>query len=105
MSTDTEHQRLRPVLDKARKLNITHHPAPNALFDPLLAGFNIWCTPDDQPEGWDDVTMSAGAFAKPCEYVGTVTWGWTDEAITRVELETEADALRDRDQAVSLAEQ
>ncbi len=97
MTYESEHRRLRPVLEKARRLDIGEHPAPHAIFDPLLAGFNLWCTPDDHPNGWDDVPMDAGAFSKPCEYVGTATWGWTDECITHVELETDAYALSDRD--------
>ena len=48
--------------------------------------------------------MNAGAFAKPCEFVGTATWGWTGERITHMELETEAYALRDRDRAASVRE-
>ena len=49
--------------------------------------------------------MNAGAFAKPCEFVGTATWGWTGERITHMELETEAYALRDRHRAASVREQ
>src|SRR5712692_6500205 len=93
----TEHQRMKPVLDKARRLNIESHPAPNSIFDPLLAGFNIWCTPDDHPKGWEVTRMDAGAFSKPCEYVATATWGWMDETITHVRLTTDAYALSDRD--------
>ena len=96
MSFTSEHRRLQPVLDKARRLDIASEPAPNALFEALSAGFNLWCTPDDHPDGWDDIPMDAGAFAKPCEYVANATWGWTDEQITHVELDSEAYALRDR---------
>lgn len=98
MTYESEHRRMRPVLEKARRLDISQEPAPKALYDPLLSGSNIWCTPDDHPAGWEGVKMDAGAFSRPCEYVATVTWGWTDERITHVELETEAYALRDRDQ-------
>ena len=104
MSYSSEHRRLQPVLDKARRLDIATHPAPNALFEALSAGFNLWCTPDDHPDGWDGVKMNAGAFAKPCEYIGTATWGWTDEQITHIDLDTEAYALRDRDKPASHAE-
>jgi hypothetical protein len=97
MSYTSEHHRMRPVLDKARRLDIATHPGPNSLFEALLAGFNLWCTPEDHPQGWDGVSRDAGAFAKPCEYVGTATWGWTDERITHIELDTEAYALRDHD--------
>src|SRR5437867_3186699 len=98
MSYESEHCRMRPVLVKARTLDISEEPAPRALFDPLLSGFNIWCTPEDHPVGWEGVNMDAGAFSKPCEYVATATWGWGGECITHIELETEAYALRDRDQ-------
>ena len=97
MSYQTEHERMRPVLEKARRLDIASHSAPNAVFDVLLAGFNIWCTPEDHPQGWDGLEMIAAAFSKPCEYVGTATWGWEDKEITHVELETDAYALSDRD--------
>jgi hypothetical protein len=97
MSYHTEHLRMAPVLEKARKLDIASHPAPNSIFEALPAGFNIWCTPDDHPEGWEGVRMDAGAFSKPCEYVATATWGWEDEQIIHIVLETDAYALSDRD--------
>ncbi len=65
MSYYTEHQRMRPVLEKARRLDIASHPAPNSIFEVLNAGFNIWCTPDDYPKSWEDVKMDAGAFSNP----------------------------------------
>lgn len=99
MSYTSEHRRLKPILDKARRLDIATHPGPNSLFESLTAGFNLWCTPDDHPDGWESIPMDAGAFAKPCEYVGTATWGWTDERITHIELETDAYALRDHDRS------
>lgn len=87
---------MRPVLEKARRWDIAREPAPHALFEALTAGFNLWCTPDDHPAGWEGVPMIAGAFAKPCEYVATATWGWEDERITHIQLGTEAYALRER---------
>ncbi|MDX1522976.1 MAG: hypothetical protein R3264_15210 [Anaerolineae bacterium] len=74
MSYYSEHQRLRPVLKKARDLNISSNPAPEALFDPLPAGFNIWATPEDHPEGWEDIEMDQAAFSKPCAFVASVVW-------------------------------
>ena len=99
MSYESEHRRMKPVLEKAQKLDIAHHPAPNSIFDPLLAGFNIWCTPDDHPQGWErlETQMIAGAFSKPCEYVAAATWGWEGERITHVRLTTDAYALHDRE--------
>ncbi len=43
--------------------------------------------------------MIAGVFAKPCEFVASVWWGWDDETktITHLCLETDAYAIGDRD--------
>jgi hypothetical protein len=84
-------------LEKVRKFDIASHPAPNAIFEALPAGFNIWCTSDDHPLGWENLPMIAGAFSKPCEYVATATWGWEDDQITHIALETDAYALSDRE--------
>jgi hypothetical protein len=97
MSYHTEHLRMAPALEKARKLDIASHPAPNSIFEALPAGFNIWCMPEDHPEGWEGLPMIAGAFSKPCEYVATATWGWEDEQITHIALETDAYALSDHE--------
>jgi hypothetical protein len=40
--------------------------------------------------------MNRGAFAKPCEYVGSVHWKWEDETIVALEIETSAYALADQ---------
>jgi len=85
----------------ARKLDIASNPAPNAVFEPLSSGFNVWCTHQDYPQGggWEEIVpdMVAGAFTKPCEFVGTVTWGWDDdERISYLVVETDAMALRDK---------
>lgn len=99
MSYYTEHLRFRPVLEKAQALDIGKNPAPEALFDPLIAGFNIWCIPADHPAGWEVVEMDQGAFSKPCAFVATVTWRWnedeTDPRIVGLDLTTMAYALRD----------
>lgn len=97
MSYSSEHKRLRPVLDMANKYDIAENPAKEALFESLLSGFQIWCTPDDHPKGeeWDRVDWSAGAFSKPCCYVGAVFWGWQGETITHLELETDTFDLVD----------
>jgi len=97
MSYTTEHRRMKPILDQARAFNVANNPAPQALFDPLRAGFNIWCTPDDHPDGWESVTMLAGAFAKPCDFVASVYGGWTDARITHLTLSTAAYALRNHE--------
>jgi len=78
-----------------RSMDIGNNKDPQALFDPLQQGFNIWCTPTDHPGGdWQKVTgtMIAAAFTKPCEFVGTAFWNIHKDVI---ELTTDAYALRD----------
>ena len=93
MSYTTEHRRMKPVLDLARRLDIATNPEPGAIFEAGTAGFQIWATPQDRPRGWDGVVMTAGAFSKPCEYVASVSWGWEGETISHLVLSTDAYAL------------
>lgn len=97
MSYHSEHKRMKPVLDLARKLDIASNPDPTALYETGNAGFQVWCTPDDHPEGWEGVQMNAGAFSKPCEYVGSVHWKWEGEQIVALEISTTAYALADQE--------
>jgi hypothetical protein len=97
MSFFAEHKRMKVVLDLAAQLSIQTNPSPDALYDAGSGGFNIWCTPDDHPKGWEEVHMVAGMFAKPCECVASVLWGWENETITHVVLKTDAYALMERD--------
>lgn len=93
--TKREHDRFKPVLAKAREFDIATNPGPFALFEAGSAGFQLWCSPEDHPAGYD-VLMYAGAFAKPCAYVGDVCWGWDDaEKITHLVLDTCAYELAD----------
>ena len=96
MSHFTEHQRLKPVLDLARQLDIASNPDPRAIFEAGSGGFQIWCTPRDHPKGWNGIVMNSGAFSKPCEYVGGVHWKWQEETIVALEIETSAYALADQ---------
>jgi len=96
MSYSTEHLRVKPVLDKARQFDIAENPAPEAIFETGAAGFQIWCTPEDHPQGWNDVPMDAGAFCKPCAYVASVHWGWEEESITYLALSIDAYAMREQ---------
>lgn len=93
MTYESEHRRMRPVLGLARQLDIATNPAPEAIFEPGIAGFQIWCIPADHPKGWENIAMTTGAFSKPCEYVASVGWGWEDEIITHLILTTDAYAL------------
>ena len=91
---------LNHMLEVVRSFDIAHNPAPEAIFDPLIQGFNIWCTPDDNPGGdWQKVTrhMIAAAYTKPCEYVACVFATWDEEAktIPHFALSTDAYALQD----------
>lgn len=96
MTIRSEHYRLKPVLDLARRLDIATNPHPSAIFEGGNGGFQIWCTPLDHPEGWSQITMNAGAFSKPCEYVGSVLWMWDGDNIVALEIETSAYALADQ---------
>ena len=81
MSHYSEHQKMKPVLDLARHFDIASNPDPAAIFEAGSGGFQVWCTPNDRPSGWNGISMQSGAFSKPCEYVGSVHWKWEDETI------------------------
>ncbi len=96
MNMQSEHQKMKPVLDLARQLDIASNPDPAAIFEAGSGGFQVWCTPQDHPKGWNGIVMNSGAFSKPCEYVGSVHWKWEDETISALEIETSAYALADQ---------
>ena len=96
MSYQSEHKRLKPVLDMARLLDIATNPEKKAIFEAGSAGFQVWCTPEDHPKGWGEVSMVAGTFSKPCEFVGGVHWKWEGERIVALAIETTAYALADQ---------
>lgn len=83
------------VLELANRYDIANNPDPKAIFDPGIAGFQIWCTPDDHPAGWSGVPMDTGAFTKPCKYVASAMWGWEGDKITHLVLSTDAFSLRE----------
>jgi hypothetical protein len=87
---------MKPVLDLARQLDIAANPDPQAIFEAGNGGFQVWCTPQDRPQGWDGIAMNYGAFSKPCEFVGSVIWEWEEECIVGLEIETTAYALADQ---------
>jgi len=86
---------MRPVLETARRWDIATNPAPEAIFEAGNSGFQLWCTPDDHPDGWEGVPMNQCAFSKPCSYVASVSWGWEGERITHLTLSTDAYELSD----------
>jgi hypothetical protein len=96
MSYQSEHKRLKPVLNMARLLDIATNPEKKAVFEAGSAGFQVWCTPEDHPKGWGEVSMVSGIFSKPCEFVGGVHWKWEGERIVALAIETAAYALADQ---------
>src|SRR3990172_1771444 len=96
MSYQSEHKRMKPVLDVARLLDIATNPEKKAIFEAGSAGFQVWCTPYDHPRGWGDVHMVPGSLSKSCEFVGSVHWKWEGEKIVALAIETAAYALADQ---------
>ena len=96
MSFQSEHQRMKPVLDLARKLDIATNPDPCAIFEAGNGGFQVWCTAYGSSARMERDPMNSGAFSKPCEYVGSVIWKWDDDQIVALEIETTAYALADQ---------
>ena len=96
MSYYSEHQRLKPVLDLTRQLDIATNPDLRAIFEAGNSGFQVWCLPQDHPRGWNGISMHPGAFSKPCEYVGSVHWKWDEDEIVALVIETTAYALADQ---------
>ena len=97
----SQHLRMAPVLAKARELDIATNPDPAAIYEAGSSGFQLWCTPEENPSGaWQQVIMIAGAFSKPCEYVASVGWKWgegdDEERIVGLSLSTSAYALSDQ---------
>ena len=91
---------IQQVVQTARFYDIAVKSTPEAIFDPLCLGFNIWCTPIDNPGGdWQKIVehMNSGIFTKPCEFVATVYAEWDDEVenVVAMSLSTDAYALAD----------
>lgn len=97
MSYHESHLKMRPVLEAAERFSVAENPEPDALFEAGSGGFQIWCTPEDHPAGWENIPMCAGAFSKPCEYVASILWGWEGDNITHLVLSTDAYALKESD--------
>lgn len=96
MTFHSDHLLLKPVLELAQQLDIATNPDPQAIFEAGSGGFQVWCTPDDHPQGWNGISMNSGAFSKPCEYAGSAHWKWENETIVGLEIETTAYALADQ---------
>ena len=96
MTYHSEHMRMKPILDLARQFDIVTNPEPSAIFEAGSAGFQVWCTPQNHPRGWDGIKMISGTFSKPCEYLGSVNWKWEGEQIVTLEIDSSAYALSDQ---------
>ena len=90
-----DNNQMQTVLDLARVFDVGENPSAEALYDGRSAAINLWCTPEDHPAGWEGVSITAGAFCKAAEFVGTLSWAW-GEQITLLHLQTEAYALGKR---------
>lgn len=97
MSYVSEHRRMKPVINMARNLDVAS-AQPEAIYEAGSGGFQIYCTPQDNPGGdWEKIKdkMTAGTFKKPAEYLASAYWRWEDETIVGVNISTDAYALRD----------
>ena len=71
---------IRPALEWANALDIGSNPDPIALYDGRSGCINVWCTPEDNPGGdWTKYQMYSGAHCKPSDFVGTISWTWSDD--------------------------
>jgi hypothetical protein len=100
LSYASENMRLAPVIALARQLAIATNPMPAAIYEAGSAGFQIWCTSENNPGGlWTQISLDKGAFSKPCAYLASVSWKWgegkDDERIIGLSLSTSAYALQD----------
>jgi hypothetical protein len=98
---------MEPVLRLVKVFDISENPDSEALYDPRPAGFNIWCTPNDHPEGkeWENGDLyTKGTYAQKCSFVGSVTWGWTGEKITHLVLETMSYEIMDANPGMSYSD-
>ena len=97
MTHQMEHLIYAPVIEQARIFDVFRSPAPNAVYEPLMAGFSLWANPNNRPKGeeWESAEYDKGATAQTCLYVGGVFWGWheTEPLITHLELSTTAYGL------------
>lgn len=89
------------LMEAVCRFDIATNPHPAALFEAGPGGLQIWRTPEDNPGGlWKRVGMVAGAFAKPCAFVGGVLWQCSqrkESSAVCLALTTIAYALGDED--------
>ena len=95
-----QHERMKCLMRFARQYDIALNPDPLAIFQTGSAGMQIWCTPEDRPPAWGEAKMIKGVFSKPCAYVGSAYWQWTNDddevnVIKAIGISTDAYFLRD----------
>lgn len=83
----SEHMRMKPVIDQVRRLS-AFSSDPAGLYEFISAGFNLYCTPDDHPDGEHDFAQDKGQ-GKPISLVARVNWRFTDETITGLDIRME----------------
>ena len=111
-SYSSEHRRLKPVMEAARRLDVGTNPASDALFEAICLSKSFgWfpdlvhahgtpgrlgsgCAHDVSRSIFQSLRSSAGSST--AEYVASVNWHWDDETIVGLNLSTAAYALADR---------
>ena len=89
-----EHE-IRTMVEFVSTMDIGKNHDKNAIFDPLIQGFNIWATTDDYPPSWESVVphMIQGAYTKKSAFVGTA---WYDREVKVIKLSTDAYIFMDQ---------
>lgn len=62
------------TLKKIKSIGSTLDLNRNGLYDVRMGAINVWCSPDDKPQCWQDVTK--GVLDYPRDLVGTISWRW-----------------------------
>lgn len=88
ISYASEHMRMKPVIDQVRRLS-AFSADPAGLYEFISAGFNLYCTPDDHPDGERDFAQAEGQ-GKPISLVARVNWHFEDEKITGLDIRMES---------------
>jgi len=55
----------RRLLERGRELDLNR----GGLWDSRLGAINLWASPEDRPEGWEEVEITKGALNHPRSYV------------------------------------
>ena len=77
----TSKKEMLKVLRLAGKMDVADKD-PDHIFNTGSAVIDVWCTPQNNPGAeWNDLAdkITCGAYDKPAEYVGGVSWTWSNE--------------------------